>query len=156
MVSRNRKAPAPSGFPEFVVTKDALDSFFVPPLPKSTFYDKVNAGLIIPFDGLQGRYYLNESLRRMGLREVRECPRTGKDISLEDITRLAFTFIDPLLFPPPPWLLPVEVLDLRDIDHARMIANRYRGKIMLMENTVLKLQYFAGVLDGVVKDERGI
>ena len=39
-------------------------------LPTSTFHDLVNKGKITPFKHIRGMYYLNASLRRLGLKEV--------------------------------------------------------------------------------------
>ena len=59
-------------------------------MPRSTFHKRVEEGKIIPMKGMRGFYLLNESLRRLGLREVRELPKGGSTRSLEDIVRLAF------------------------------------------------------------------
>ena len=141
-------------FPEFPVKREVICSMFTPPLPKSTFYDRVNEGKIIPMPKLSGYYLLNASLHRLGLPLVKELPAQVGARSLEDITRLAFTLIDPALFPPPPWLLLVEAVDARDWDHAKRIADQNRDKIALMEHVHLKLGYFGGVLDAAVLAEQ--
>lgn len=98
---------------------------------------------------IRGYYLLNESLRRMGLREVRELPSKLKSRSLEDIVRLAFTAIDRDLFPEPSWLLHVEGIDLKDADHAMNLADHHRKRVNSLESIPLKLAYFQGVLDWV-------
>ena len=75
-----------------------FNQYFSPPLATSTFHDFVNKGKIIPMKGIRGFYLLNESLRRMGLREVRKIPTEENGLSLEDIVRLAFHIIDEELF----------------------------------------------------------
>jgi len=50
-----------------------------------------------------GFYRLNESRCRMGLREVASLPDVTRR-SAEDLVRLAFTLIDPDLFPAPSWM----------------------------------------------------
>jgi hypothetical protein len=104
-------------------------------------------------EGMRGFYTLNDSLRRLGLREVRELPKPMAGRSLEDIVRLAFTLIDRKLFPEPSWLLPVETIDLRDVNHAQRLAARYRLKVASYKHVELKLAYFQGVLDWVALEE---
>src|SRR5690606_36942399 len=99
--------------PEFGVKRKVICRFFSPPLPSSTFHDFVNKGKIIPIKDIRGFYKLNESLKRLGLREVYSLPTEAKR-SLEDVTRLALTLIDPLVFPAPSWLLGVEIMEERD------------------------------------------
>ncbi len=72
---------------------------------------------------------------------------------MRPIVRLAFTLIDRNLFPEPSWLLPVEAIDLRDVDHAQRLAVRYRDKVASYRHVELKLAYFHGVLDWVALEE---
>ena len=60
----------PSGYPEYAVRAEMIGSYFSPPLASSTFHDFVNKGKIVPMKGVRGFYLLNDSLRRLGLREV--------------------------------------------------------------------------------------
>jgi len=129
-------------FPEFVVTRESLNRYFEKPLPTSTFHDLVNKGKITPFKAMRGYYLLNDSLRRLGLRQVREMPKPPPAPSLDDIVRLAFCLIDRNLFPEPSWLLDVEAIDAKDADHAVRLANRYREKVEGFEHVELKLAYF--------------
>ena len=64
----------PSGYPEYAVRAEVIGRFFSPPLASSTFHDFVNKGKIVPLKGIRGLYKLNDSLRRLGLREVSELP----------------------------------------------------------------------------------
>lgn len=121
MASQSSKSPL-TGNPEYAVRRETISRYFEPPLPRSTFHDFVNKGIIIPMKRLRGFYLLNASLSRLGLREVLKLPEAPAKRSLEDIVRLAFSLIDPLLFPPPAWLLAVEELDMKDADHARRVA----------------------------------
>ena len=114
MSKPSSKAPA-IGFPEFAVRREAFDRYFDRPLPSSTFFDLVNKGKIVQMKGLRGFYLLNDSLRRLGLREVPALPESRKR-SLEDILRLAFTLIDPDIFPAPPWTIFNEAIDAEVMD----------------------------------------
>ncbi len=133
-------------YPEFAVRAETFNVYFDKPLPRSTFHDLVNKGKIIPMKDIRGFYLLNESLKRMGLREVSELPNSEKR-SLVDIVRFGFSLIDRDVFPEPQWLLDVEIISLRDIDHAKNVAETYRDRIEAMDEIILKLAYFNGVLD---------
>lgn len=131
-----------SDCPEFGVRYETIRDFFDPPLARSTFHDLVKGGRIIPMKGVKGFYLLNESLLRLGLREVRELPKTQTPPSLEDIVRLGFTLIDRTLFPEPSWLLKVEVIGPEHADHAYRVSNRYRDMVEAFDHVALKLAYF--------------
>ncbi|RYZ86827.1 MAG: hypothetical protein EOP06_13780 [Proteobacteria bacterium] len=141
--------------PEYAVRRETISGFFSPPLPSSTFHDLVNKGKIVPVKGLRGFYRLNDSLKRLGLREVPEPPTRCSSRSLEDITRLGFALIDAEVFPAPTWMLDSDDLDLRDLDHGRMIADLHREWIEALPTLQEKLAYVAGVLDAqrVVESE---
>ena len=106
----------------------------------------MNKGKIVPMKGLRGFYLLNDSLRRLGLREVPALPECKKR-SVEDILRLAFTLIDPDIFPAPPWTIFNEAIDAEVMDHARLHAEKHREKVDILESAQEKLAYFAGVLE---------
>jgi hypothetical protein len=146
-MSRKSKGGTEKTLPEIVVRREGFDKFFDPPLATSSFHDLVNRGKIIPMKGMRGFYLLNESLRRMGLPEVSEKPSAVGRRSLEDIARLAFTLIDPRLFPAPSWLLAEEGISVVDAEHARRLANEHREKVAAQDHVELKLAYFQGVLD---------
>ena len=113
-----RKPPsAPPDTPEFIVSREFFDRYFERPMPTATFYDRVDEGKILRWPEIRGRYYLNASLKRLGLPTVTELPEAVHSRSLEDIARLAFTMIDPRLFPAPSWLLTEEVISVVDADH---------------------------------------
>jgi hypothetical protein len=76
--------------------------------------------------GIRGFYLLNASLRRLGLREVPELPQPPSTPSLEDIVRLAFSVLDPDLFPKPSWMLNV---DAKDVDHAIRLVVKHRDTV---------------------------
>ena len=124
-----------------------IGSFFSPSLPSSTFHDFVKKGKIVPMEDIRGFFLLNDSLRRLGLREVRELPKPPSAPRLDDIVRLAFTLIDRNIFPEPSWLLHVEAIDVKDADHATRLANQCRDKVEAFDHVELKLAYFQGVLD---------
>jgi hypothetical protein len=137
----------PTGYPEFAVRRETISRFFDPPLPRSTFHDFVNKGKIVPLKGIRGFYLLNDSLRRLGLREVPSLPQDPAKRSTEDILRLAFTLIDPLIFPAPSWMREVEEVDVRDTDHARLLATLHQESVEALASDAEKLAYFSGVLD---------
>jgi hypothetical protein len=145
--------PSSTSCPEFAVRRETISRYFNPPLANSTFHDLVNKGKIVPMKGMRGFYLLNDSLRRLGLREVQKLPLDPERRSLEEIMRYAFTLIDRILFPEPTWANEIEVIDIRDMDHARSLANQHRVNVDGLEHHALKLQYFQGVLDGVATME---
>lgn len=147
--SSKTKTQVASDCPEFIVTRETLNRYFDKPLPTSTFHDLVSKGKITPMKGMRGFYLLNDSLRRLGLREERELPRPASRPSLEDVTRLAFTLIDPRIFPAPSWLLSIESLDMKDADHARRIALSHQDEVEAFDHVELKLAHFQGVLDAI-------
>lgn len=136
-----------TGYPEFGVRKEVICNFFNPPMPPSTFHDRVNEGIIVPIKGMRGFYKLNDSLRRLGLREVSDVPQKVSSRTTEDIIRLAFNAIDPVLFPPPSWLMDVEVIDGRDADHACVLMERYSDAVAALTTAGEKHSFMQGVLD---------
>ena len=146
-MSKTPSKNEPTGYPEYAVRAEFIGRYFSPPLASSTFHDFVNKGKIVPMKGIRGFYLLNASLRRLGLREVPELPQPPSTPSLEDIVRLAFTMIDPDLFPAPSWLLDVEAIDAKDFDHATRLAEQHRDEVHSYEHVALKQHYFQGVLD---------
>jgi len=154
MSNQSSKAPA-TGFPEFAVPREAFDRYFDKPLPRSTFHDLVNKGKIVPMKSLRGFYRLNDSLRRLGLREVPALPESKKR-SIEDILRLAFTLIDPDIFPAPAWMFVDEAVDAQIVDHARLHAEKHQENVDQLESIQEKLAYFAGVLDSQAMMDAGI
>ncbi|MEI7911029.1 MAG: hypothetical protein WCK77_15445 [Verrucomicrobiota bacterium] len=152
MSKPSSKAP-PTGYPEFAVRRECFDRYFDKPMPSSTFHDMVGKGVIVPLKGLKGFYKLNDSLRRMGLREVPSLPNPLPKRCAEDIARLALTMIDPAAFPAPSWMLCVEALDVLDADHALLIADRHTEPINGLATLDEKVAYGAGVVDGMVLNE---
>ncbi len=137
-------------FPEYAVRREIISTFFHPPLPSNTFHDLVKKGKILPLNDLRGFYRLNGSLKRLGLREVPHPPAESPSRSMEDILRLAFTAIDPEVFPVPSWMLSENELELRDKDHARLVADLHRDAIHALPTFQEKAAYAAGVLDAQV------
>jgi hypothetical protein len=136
----------PTGYPEFAVRAETICQFFSPLLASSTFYDLVNKGRIIPLKGIRGFYKLNESLRLLGLREVPSLPEVASR-STEDIVRLAFSAIDPDVFPAPSWLLNVEAIDGKGADHAERIIAQHVDAVMALGSDREKQHYFQSALD---------
>ena len=104
------KAPS-TGYSEFVVEREFFNRYSSKPIPKSTFHDFVKKGIIIPMKDLKGHFLLNESLRR---------------------------------------------LDLRDIDHARLPAERHRESIDADDHVLNKIAYKSGVVDAQFMLERAV
>ena len=154
-VSRTPSKTSSSSLPEYGVCRELINSVFDPPLARSTFHDLVNKGQIVPMKGLRGFYRLNDSLRRLGLREVPNLPRSA-DRSGEDLVRLAFTLIDPDLFPSPPWLLFENAIDQTLVDHVLRIAEKHRDPITSLDSVVAKIAYFSGVLESQAMLDRGL
>lgn len=145
-----RKASAknePTGYPEYAVRAEVIGRFFSPPLASSTFHDFVNKGKIVPMKGIRGLYLLNDSLRRLGLREVPKLPEETPARTPEEITHLAFHSMDPEVFTAPSWLLNVEAIDAADLHHAELIIARHSGPVAELDDDRLKQAYLQGVLD---------
>ncbi len=81
----------------------------------------------------------------MGLPPVLDLPLEHRSRSLEDITRLAFTLIDPITFPAPSWLLGEDAIPAADFSHANLIVEKHRKKIEAIENIHLKGACVSGV-----------
>src|ERR1035437_9473543 len=145
MTKPSSKAP-PTGYPEFAVRRESFDRYFDKPLPRSTFHDLVGKGVVVPLKGLKGFYTLNDALRRLGLREVPSLPDVSRR-SGEELVRLAFTLIDPDIFPVPSWLGREDPLDAQDVDVALLIAEKHRDNVEGRQTVQEKLAYLAGVLD---------
>ncbi len=143
---------SPFAGPEFAVRREKFDSFFDKPLPRSTFHDMVNRGIIIPMKGLKGFYKLNESLFRMGLKPVSSLPDAPIDRTTEEIVRLAFSMIDPELFPAPSWLLSVASISGRDANHAVLISEKHSPDVLALPSHIEKIHYLQGVLDACHMD----
>lgn len=66
VIMRNMKKPSvknePTGYPEFGVRKEYICAFFSPPMPSSTFHDRVNDGIIVPLKGMRGFYKLRHTI----------------------------------------------------------------------------------------------
>lgn len=137
----------PTGYPEFGVRKEDICAFFSPSMPSSTFHDRVNEGIIVPIKSMRGFYKLNDSLRRLGLREVPEVPHKVSSRTTEDIIHLAFHAIDSAVFPAPSWLLDLEVIDGRDADHATLLMERYTNAVAALDSAGEKHSFMRGVLD---------
>jgi hypothetical protein len=139
-----KKSDSGDACPEFVVGWETIRSFFSPPLPRSTFHDYVNKGIIIPMKLIRGRYLLNESLLRLGLRQVARLPADQTKRSMNDIVRLACHFAEPTLFPLPSWIVDEDGLEFRDVDHARHLAEEIRDELLALPSAAEKLAFAEG------------
>lgn len=137
----------PTGYPEYAVRKETICDFFSPPMPSSTFHDRVTAGIIVPIKGIRGFYKLNDSLRRLGLREVAELPNKVTRRSTEDIIRIAFNGMDSAVFPAPTWFHETDALHGADADLATLLMERYTEHVQSFETDSEKQHFFQGVLD---------
>ena len=152
-MSRSSGKNEPTGYPEFAVRAETIGRYFSPPLASSTFHDFVNKGKIVPLKGIRGFYKLNDSLRRLGLREMPELPEEIPSRTAEDIIHLAFHAIDPDVFPAPSWLLSVEVIDGADLHHAELVFAQHSRHVAELANDRLKHEYLQGALDAAVMVE---
>ena len=146
-MSKSSARNEPTGYPEFGVRKDDICAFFSPPMPSSTFHDRVNDGIIVPIKGMRGFYKLNDSLRRLGLREIPAIPQKVASRTTEDIIRMVFHTIDPDVFPPPSWLLDVEAIAGCDADHATLLMERYTHAVAALDSAGEKHAFLQGILD---------
>ena len=153
-MARNPPTSSQSNHPEFAVRWETISHFFDPPMARSTFHDFVNKGKIIPLKGIRGFYKLNESLHRLGLREVAKLPETTASRSIEDIVRLAFHLLDPNLIPMPAWAFAEEDFEYRDFEHAVQHMDLHRDVYLGLESPGEKLGYIEGVLDGHAESAR--
>lgn len=100
---------------------ETFNRYFDKPIPRSTFHDLVKKGKIVPLKGIRGFYKLNDSLRRLGLRDVAKLPAETPARTPEEIIHPAFLTIDPEVlevFEAPSWLLNVEAIDQVDLHNA--------------------------------------
>jgi len=103
---------------------------------------------------MRGFYKLNDSLRRLGLREVPKPPRDVPTRTTEDVIRLAFHMIEPELFPAPSWLLFDEVIAGTDFHHAELLVAQHAANVEELDGDPLKTNYLQGVLDATTIMER--
>lgn len=146
-MSKSTAKNEPTNYPEFAVRAEVIGRFFSPPLASSTFHDFVNKGQIVPLKGIRGFYKLNDSLRRLGLREVPKLPEETPNRTPKEIIRLAFHAIDPEIFYAPSWLLNVEAIEAVDLHHAELIYAQHSDHVAALEDDRLKHGYLQGVLD---------
>jgi hypothetical protein len=151
-MSKSSAKNEPTNYPEYAVRAEVICRFFSPPLASSTFHDFVNKGRITPMKGIRGFYMLNDSLRRLGLRELAKLPDEIPARTPEEIIHFAFHAIDPEIFYAPSWLLNVETIDAVDLHHAELIAAQHSGHVAILENDRLKYDYLQGVLDHAAMD----
>lgn len=141
----------PEGVEEFAVRREVLADYFEPPIGRSTFYDLVNRGRIIPLKGLQGYYCLNESLVRMGMKPVRNPKKDA--VTVEDLVRVALNMMEPDLF-----LLPgrfaqeLPSISMSEGRHVLMLIERHRPELEALEHDRLKVAYGDGLLKGTLSD----
>ena|ERR1035437_941822 len=67
--------------------------------------------------------------------------------SAADLVRLAFTLIDPDIFPAPSWLGSDDPLDAQDVDVAMRIAEKHRDDVQALPTVQEKPAFLAGTLD---------
>lgn len=146
-MSKSLRKSELSDYPEYAVRAEVIGRFFSPPLASSTFHDFVNKGKITPMKGIRGLYLLNDSLRRLGLREVAKLPEESPARTPEEIIRFAFHLMDPEVFEAPSWLLHVEAIDAKDLHHVESIIALHTDAESLLTDDRSKQAYLQGVLD---------
>lgn len=55
---------------DVAVRKDVIDTLFDPPIARSTFYKKVDDGVVVKCRGIDGYYRLNATRAKLGLPQV--------------------------------------------------------------------------------------
>jgi hypothetical protein len=114
---------------DIAVRKEAIDALFQPPIARSTFYKKVDQGVVVKCRAVDGYYMLNVTRRNLGLPQIdvhdfRE--RHGRDdrIAFPIEKRLAVVAMAVLLpdlvriYPPsffPEWLSDAETTKVREL-----------------------------------------
>ena len=68
----------------------------------------------------------------------------------DDILRLAFHAIDPVVFPAPSWLLDAEAIDGADASHASLLVEKHAAHVALLESDREKQAYLQGALDAAL------
>lgn len=157
-MARNAPTSSQSNHPEFAVRWETISRFFDPPMARSTFHDFVNKGKIIPLKGIRGFYKLNESLHRLGLREVAKLPESTAPRSIEDIVRLAFHLLDPDLIPMPAWMTVGEEdsFDFRDFEHAKHLLDLLGQEYLGLGSPAEKLSFIEGAVNAYADAERNV
>ena len=143
----NRNKDALPTHPEFAVRAETFNRYFDKPIPRSTFHDLVKKGKIVPLKGIRGFYKLNDSLRRLGLREVSKLPDETPVRTPEEIILFAFHSINPEVFNAPAWLLGVETITEADVHHAQSIVALHFNAVTELSSNSKKHGYLQGVLD---------
>lgn len=132
---------------EFAVRRRTFDRFFDPPISRSTFFDLVKSGKIVPVEGLRGFYKLNASLTRLGLNAVSTLP-ADLDIPVNPCVlaqeALATCMPDEITHPP-------ELLD-RDLTNSEMLqltllTRVFNSEIRNLPDPQQRLNFAQGALD---------
>ncbi|GAA5117389.1 hypothetical protein GCM10023212_06040 [Luteolibacter yonseiensis] len=123
-------------------------------MASSTFYDLVDKGIIVPLKEPKGFYRLNESLSRLGLREVPHPPGQIAKRTSEDILRLALWMIDSSLFMMPSWYLNGGENCRIEEEHAALLAQMIRADIDALPTYQEKIAAGAGMLHAQADLER--
>lgn len=121
--------------------------FFAPPISDTKFYELVNSGKVVQIKGVKKYYALNESLKRLGLREVERPLIFESKRPLEEIARLAFWIIDPDHFLEPSWASEEHELNENETRIAAEIIETHESNLLSFENPALRIQYAQGVID---------
>lgn len=138
--------------PEVAVRRETIQKQFDPPIGKSTFYDLVERGKIVPIKGLRGFYRLNESLRRLGMppaarvSEGTSRPGTLDDASLAEIA-LALAMPDEVMAPAA--LLDHELTGKEVLQVARL-QRAYSQKLCEIHDSRERLGFAQGVRDAAL------
>jgi hypothetical protein len=146
-MSRSSRKSESSGYPEYAVKAEVIGRFFSPPLASSTFHDFVNKGKITPMKGIRGFYLLNDSLRRLGLREVPKLPEESPVRTPEKIIRLASHMMNSEVFGALSWWQHVEAIDATDLHHTKSIIAQPTDAVVQFPDDRTKHAYLQGVLD---------
>ena len=138
----------PADFPERAVDPEIIMRFFAPPIGKSTFYDLVAKGRIVPLKHVRGRYRLNESLARLGMPPVRELPTTPDPTEREQrLVAFALHLAAPDIVAAPSWLLDDDDLTVAEKSHVVLTALQVDFEMRDITGQQERLGFVQGVLD---------
>ena len=129
-----------------------MQSFFSPPIAKSTFYDLVQRGKIAEVRGVRGYYRLNESLSRLGMPPVERLPQgEGASTALNDraLVDIALSICLPDELPIPSELLMHELTAGETLKVARLLRAYEKG-LNDIHDPVGRLKFAEGVRDAAM------
>jgi hypothetical protein len=140
---------------EIAVRGEVICNLFDPPLKKTAFHAKVNAGQIAMAGDLRGYYLLNATRLRNGFPEIdiQAYRESKKEESQADRDRLlrhvAMLCIDENITPLLPYVDFPESLDNADIEIVRECIKALKPSYDAVDTDLKRLAVFRGWVDGI-------